>query len=125
SLALVKMEYEWDWTGSEREFQRAIQLDPGFAEAHHQYSHYLTAMGRSSESLTESLRALELDPLSLVLNAHLAWHYLYARQYDQAIQQCQKASSLIATIPKQPNFAASRMSKKRCIRKPSRSCKRR
>ena len=94
SLGLVRMEYEWDWTGSEREFQRAIQLNPGFAEAHHQYSHYLTAVGRTSESFAESLRALELDPLSLVLNAHLAWHYLYARQYDQAIQQCQKASEL-------------------------------
>jgi len=104
SLALVKMEYEWDWTGSEREFQRAIQLDPGFAEAHHQYSHYLTAMGRSSESLTESLRALELDPLSLVLNAHLAWHYLYARQYDQAIQQCQKASELDRNYPETAEF---------------------
>src|SRR5947207_2999014 len=104
SLALVKMEYEWDWTGSEREFQRAIQLDPGFAEAHHQYSHYLTAMGRSSESLTESLRALELDPLSLVLNAHLAWHYLYAWQYDQAIQQCQKASELDRNYPETAEF---------------------
>ncbi len=104
SLALVKMEYEWDWTGSEREFQRAIQLNPGFAEAHHQYSHYLTAMGRSSESLTESLRALELDPLSLVLNAHLAWHYLYARQYDQAIQQCQKASELDRNYPETAEF---------------------
>ena len=104
SLALVKMEYEWDWTGSEREFQRAIQLDPGFAEAHHQYSHYLTAMGCSSESLTESLRALELDPLSLVLNAHLAWHYLYARQYDQAIQQCQKASELDRNYPETAEF---------------------
>jgi len=104
SLALVKMEYEWDWTGSEREFQRAIQLDPGFAEAHHQYSHYLTAVGRSSESLVESLRALELDPLSLVLNAHLAWHYLYARQYDQAIQQCQKASELDRNYPETAEF---------------------
>src|SRR6266487_2591265 len=104
SLALVKMEYEWDWTGSEREFQRAIQLNPGFAEAHHQYSHYLTAVGRSSESLVESLRALELDPLSLVLNAHLAWHYLYARQYDQAIQQCQKASELDRNYPETAEF---------------------
>ena len=104
SLALVKTEYEWDWTGSEREFQRAIQLNPGFAEAHHQYSHYLTAVGRSSESLAESLRALELDPLSLVLNAHLAWHYLYARQYDQAIQQCQKTSELDRNYPETADF---------------------
>ncbi len=104
SLALLKMEYEWDWTGSERVFQRAIQLNPGFAEAHHQYSHYLTALGRSSQSLAESLRALELDPLSLVLNAHLAWHYLYARQYDQAIQQCQKTSELDRNYPETADF---------------------
>jgi len=104
SLALVKMEYEWDWTGSEREFQRAIQLNPRFAEAHHQYSHYLTALGRSSESLAESIRALELDPLSLVLNAHLAWHYLYARQYDEAIQQCQKTAELDRNYPEAADF---------------------
>jgi TolB-like protein/Flp pilus assembly protein TadD len=104
SLALIKMEYEWDWTGSEREFQRAIQLNPGLAEAHHQYSHYLTAMGRTSESLAESFRALELDPLSLVLNAHLAWHYLYARQYDQTVQQCQKPSELDRNYPETAEF---------------------
>jgi len=104
SLALVKMEYEWDWASSEGEFKRAIQLNPGFAEAHHQYSHYLTAMGRSSESLAESLRALELDPLSLVLNGHLAWHYLYARQYDQAIQQCQKTAELDRNYPETADF---------------------
>ena len=104
SLALVKMEYEWEWASSEGEFKRAIQLNPGFAEAHHQYSHYLTAMGRSSESLAESLRALELDPLSLVLNGHLAWHYLYARQYDQAIQQCQKTAELDRNYPETADF---------------------
>src|SRR4029077_861295 len=104
SLALIKMEYEWDWTGSEREFKRAIQLNPGLGEAHHQYSHYLTALGRSNESLAQSLRALELDPLSLVLNAHLAWHYLYARQYDQAIQQCQKATELDRNYPETAEF---------------------
>jgi len=104
SLALVKMEYEWEWASSEGEFKRAIQLNPGFAEAHHQYSHYLTAMGRSSESLAESLRALELDPLSLVLNGHLAWHYLYARQYDQAIQQCQRTAELDRNYPETADF---------------------
>ena len=54
SLALIKMEYEWDWAGSERSFQRAIQLNPRLDEAHHQYSHYLMSMGRTRESLAES-----------------------------------------------------------------------
>jgi TolB-like protein len=104
SLALIKMEYEWDWPGSEREFQRALQLNPGLAEAHHQYSHYLTALGRTSESLAQSRRALELDPLSLVLNGHLAWYYLYARQYDQTLQQCQKTSELDRNYPETAEF---------------------
>src|SRR5437667_11564964 len=60
SLALVKMEYEWEWASSEGEFKRAIQLTLGFVVAHHLYSHYLTAMSRSSESCAKSLRALEL-----------------------------------------------------------------
>ena len=95
---MVKMGYEWDWAASEREFKRALELNPNEAEAHHQYSHYLTAMGRTHESLVESLRALELELLSLPLNAHLASHYLYARQYDQAIEQCRR------TIEMDPNY---------------------
>jgi serine/threonine protein kinase/Tfp pilus assembly protein PilF len=106
SLALVKMEYEWDWPGSEGEFTRALELNPNEAEAHHQYSHYLTAVGRTHESLVESLRALELDPLSLPLNAHLGWHYLYARQYDQAVEQCRKTSEMDPNYPQAHDFLA-------------------
>ena len=104
SLAVVKMEYEWDWAASEREFKRALELNPNEAEAHHQYSHYLTAVGRTHESLVESLRALELDPLSLPLNAHLAWHYVYARQYDQAIEQCRRTIEMDANYPQAHDF---------------------
>src|SRR6266516_2906606 len=104
SLALVKMEYEWDWPGSEKQFERALELNPNEAEVHHQYSHYLIAMGRIHESLVESLRALELDPLSLPLNAHLGWHYLYARQYDQAIEQCRKTIELDPNFPQGHDF---------------------
>ena len=104
SLAMVKMGYEWDWAASEREFKRALELNPNEAEAHHQYSHYLTAMGRTQESLVESLRALELDPLSLPLNAHLAWHYVYARQYDQAIEQCRRTIEMDANYPPAHDF---------------------
>jgi TolB-like protein/Tfp pilus assembly protein PilF len=104
SLGLIKMEYEWDWANSETEFKRAIELNPGLDEAHHQYSHYLTAMGRTHESLAQSLQALELDPLSLPLNAHLAWHYLYARQYDQAIEQCRKTLELDQNYPQAHDY---------------------
>ncbi len=104
SLALIKMEYEWDWPAAEREFSRALELNPNEAEAHHQYSHYLTAVGRTHESLVESLRAMELDPLSLPLNGHLAWHYVYARQYDQAIEQCRRTIEMDANYPQAHDF---------------------
>ena len=106
SLAMVKVGYEWDWAASEREFKRALELNPNEAEAHHQYSHYLTAVGRTHESLVESLRALELDPLSLPLNAHLAWHYIYAREYDQAIEQCRRTIEMDPNYPPAHEFLA-------------------
>jgi tetratricopeptide (TPR) repeat protein len=91
-----KMYNEWDWASAEREFIRAIDLNPNYAEAHHSYSHYLMALGRVGESLRESERALQLDPLDLGMNAHLAWHYVYARQPDQAIAQCHKTLDMDA-----------------------------
>jgi eukaryotic-like serine/threonine-protein kinase len=91
-----KLSDEWDWDGAQRELRRAIDLNPNYAEAHHSYSHYLMAKGRVEESLQESKLALELDPLDLGMNAHLAWHYLEARQYDQAITQCHKTLEMDA-----------------------------
>jgi len=61
---------------------------------HHWYSHFLTAVGRTEESLSASKRCLELDPLDLVINIHMAWHYQFARQYGHAIEQCWKTSEL-------------------------------
>ena len=99
SLAFVKFYYDWDWSGAETEFKRAIELNPSYAEAHHYYSHYLIAMRRTEESLTESRRCLELEPSNILLNMHLGWHYLYAREYDRAVEQLQK------TLEMDPNFA--------------------
>jgi len=78
----------WDLAGAEREFKRAIELNGNYAEAHHNYSHLLIALGRPAESLSESKRLLEIDPLDLQWNAHLGWYYLRIRQYDQAIAKC-------------------------------------
>jgi len=91
TLAYEVFFYEWNWQLSEREFKRAIELNPSNADAHHWYSHYLMAHHRIDESLAESKRALELSPIDLPLNIHLGWHYLYARQYDQAVEQLNRA----------------------------------
>ena len=98
SHALVLFNYDWDWDGSEREFARAIELNPNYTPAHHEYSHFLMAMGRTDESLRESQMALELEPLSVKMNVHLAWHYLRAGQYDEAIAQGRK------TLEMSPNY---------------------
>jgi TolB-like protein len=79
---------DWDLVGFEKELKRAIELNGNYVEAHHNYSHLLIALGRPAESLSESKRLLEIDPLDLMLNAHLGWYYLVTRQYDQAIEKC-------------------------------------
>lgn len=90
ALACVKMMYERDWSNAEREFKRAIELDPEFAHAHNWYSHFLMAMGRIDESFAESQIALKLDPLDDSINQYLGWHYIHARQFDRAIAQLEK-----------------------------------
>jgi TolB-like protein/Tfp pilus assembly protein PilF len=99
SLAFVAMSYDWNWQEAEKEFKRAIALNPKYATTHMLYSSYLDCMGRFEEGLLEINRALELEPLSLNINANLGGHYLGARQYEQAAKQ------LTATLEMEPNFA--------------------
>jgi TolB-like protein len=94
SLARIKAEYDWDWSGAEREFQRAIELNPSHATAYQAYGTVLSTMGRPEESIVNYKRALELDPLSPLIYTALGEAYIYARQYDQAIEQLQKALEL-------------------------------
>jgi serine/threonine-protein kinase len=94
SLANIKFSYEWDWAGTEEEFRRAIELNPNYANAHHWFAHYLAAMGKLDESLSEQKRALELDPLSLIINTQLGMVFYYRQQYDKAIEQHRKTLEL-------------------------------
>jgi serine/threonine-protein kinase len=87
SIAMLKTEYEWDWVGAEREFRRAIELNPGYATAHEWYADYLSRLGRRKEALSEIHRALQLDPLSAPVNGMLGTVYFYGRQTDRAIEQ--------------------------------------
>src|SRR4029077_8551356 len=87
ALAYVQLHYDWNWAAAEREFQRSLQLNNNDPIAHHWYSHFLTAAGRNTESLAESRRAQQLDPLDPSISIHLAWLYYYAHRYDDVVVQ--------------------------------------
>ena len=90
SLAYVTVNYEWDWSGAEREYKRALELNPNYASAHQWYAWELLLQGRFAEATGEMNRARELDPLSLAINTDIGLHYYYMHHFDQAIQQYQK-----------------------------------
>jgi len=90
SLGLVKEHYEWDWTGAEKEFKRAIELNPNSANAHLWYGDYLSNTGRLDAGMRETRRAKDLDPLSLIINTKLGWQFYLSSQYDQAVEQLRK-----------------------------------
>jgi TolB-like protein/DNA-binding winged helix-turn-helix (wHTH) protein/Tfp pilus assembly protein PilF len=87
SLATVKFNYDWDWTGAAEGFASAIQQNPSYATAYQRYSLYLMAIGRPEDSFTQINKARELDPLSISINFSLGWRLYLARQYDRAIEQ--------------------------------------
>jgi len=94
SLGQIRFAGDWDWPGAEQSFQRAIELNPGYATAHHWYAFLLTMMGRHDEALTEIRKAQELDPLSLVINTNIGYIYYFARRYDEAIDQYREVVEL-------------------------------
>ena len=94
ALAYIKAGYDWDFAGAEREYQRALELNPNYPTAQNWYAEFLGLMGRSTESITGMRRALELEPLSLMINVELGDMLLFAHQYDQAIEQYRKTLDL-------------------------------
>jgi tetratricopeptide (TPR) repeat protein len=97
TLALARWYYDFDSSQANREFQRAIELNPNYATGHQQYgNNTLSALGRFNEAIAEGKRAVELDPLSLVINADLGMNYYYARRYDEAITQLRKTLEMDA-----------------------------
>ncbi len=99
SLAFSLDLFDWNWEAAEKEFRRAIELNPGYATAHHWYGWHLSEMGRNSEAIAEMRKAENLDPLSLIINADLAELLLIAHFSDESIQRSRK------TIEMDPNFA--------------------
>ncbi len=93
-LAFIAETYDWDWPGAERQYKQALELSPGYAQAHNWYAGYLTYTGRFNEGVTEATRARELDPLSLPLNNAMAGRLLAAGRYDEALRQVQTTLEL-------------------------------
>ncbi len=90
ALGLIVMNYEWDWPAAEKEFERALELNPSYPTAHHWYAEYLITQGRSDESLAEIKRAHELDPGSKMIMNDTGKILLYSRRYDEAIEALRK-----------------------------------
>jgi DNA-binding winged helix-turn-helix (wHTH) protein/tetratricopeptide (TPR) repeat protein len=98
SLGLVRVYYDHDWTEAEREFRKALELDPNLVSAHQRYGSYLTFMGRFDEAIKHYETALELDPFSLQINMNLATTYYLKGEYERAV------NLLNETIELEPNY---------------------
>jgi serine/threonine-protein kinase len=94
SLGHLKTVYEWDWPGAEKEFRRAIELNPESASVHHWYAFYLLSVGRPAEALAATRRAQELEPLSPIFNVAVARFEYSARRYEQAVEEARKAMEM-------------------------------
>jgi TolB-like protein/DNA-binding winged helix-turn-helix (wHTH) protein/Tfp pilus assembly protein PilF len=102
ALGSVKLWFERDWAGAEKEFLRAIELNPSYGRAHHDYAWLLVATGRTEEGIAQIKQAQELDPLSPLANSDVGWVYLFARHYDEAIDQIKR------TLELEPRFNSAR-----------------
>src|SRR6266849_2605233 len=103
SLGLVKFYYEWDWNGAEAEFKKALELNPGYAQAHQYYADFVKSFGRFDEALGEMKKALTLDPLSYSINTGIGHVHYLSRQYDLAIDQYRKV------VESDPSFVPARL----------------
>ena len=101
SLGQIASYYDYDFATTEREYRRAIELNPNYATAHQWLAEHLAAMKRNDEALAEIKRALDLDPLSIIINRIYADILADARRFDEAIEQYKK------TIELDPNFPTS------------------
>jgi TolB-like protein/Tfp pilus assembly protein PilF len=90
SLAFVYWHYDWNWPAAEKEFQRALQLNPSYPTAHHWYAFYLVSQSRTDQALEEIRRAQQTDPLSLIINTDVAQMLYFGHRYDQAIEQARR-----------------------------------
>ncbi|MBI2956055.1 MAG: protein kinase, partial [Acidobacteria bacterium] len=102
SVGWIQVVYDWNWSGAETSFRRALELSPNSPMAHSFYSILLSVLGRHDEAIAEARRARELDPLSPLTNINLGWRFHNAGRFQQALEQYQH------TLELEPNFLAAR-----------------
>jgi tetratricopeptide (TPR) repeat protein len=100
ALALIVQNYDYNWQTAEKEFRRAIELDPNYAMAHQWYAEHLMWQGRFDEALRESERARQLDPLSLIIATDNGAILYFSRQYDRAIEKLRAVRELDPSFPR-------------------------
>ena len=100
SLALITENFDYDWEAAEKEYRRAIDLNPNYATAHHWYAEFLSLQGRFPDALAESEHARQLDPLSLIIATDHAVILFYARQYDASIAQFRAVKEMEPAFPR-------------------------
>jgi DNA-binding winged helix-turn-helix (wHTH) protein/tetratricopeptide (TPR) repeat protein len=98
SLGFIRYVLDWDWSAAEKEYRRAIELQPNYAKAHHWLGMCLRTMGRLDGALEEARLALELDPFMLITNVELGRIFYFSRYYDQAIEHYRNALDLESTF---------------------------
>ena len=94
-MALVNTHFDYDWAAAEKRFANALELSPSNAQMHHDYAHFLLAMRRGPESITESRRALELDPANPMLTSCLGWHSLFDARFEQSLNYAAEAQRMM------------------------------
>ncbi len=99
SLGFASFTYDLDWPAAGQHFERALALNAAYPTAHQWYSHYLGTLGRSDEGRAEAKRALDLDPVSPIMNFNMAQQLYWARQFDQAIEECRKMLEMDPAFP--------------------------
>ena len=103
TLGVVRRDFEWDWPGAEEEFRRAIELNPGLAQAYHWRGTLLSMLGMHAESLRDKTTALAIDPLSVVIRTDLARMFYFSRDYDRSLEQYR------AALDMDPNFSSAHL----------------
>ncbi len=97
-MALVNTHFDYDWPAAEKHFAQALALSPSNAQVHHDYAHFLLAMGRGAESVEESRRAVELDPANPMLTACLGWHNLFDARFDESLRHAAEAQRMMPSF---------------------------
>jgi tetratricopeptide (TPR) repeat protein len=100
TLGLIDFYYDWNGPAAQNEFQRAFDVNPNYAMAHSWNAENLAAMGRFPEALVEARRAVEEDPLSLIVNSNAGWTFCLAGQYEEAIQTLSRAIDIDPNFPR-------------------------